>query len=308
MSLKATLRTALYEAQFLAQSTAHAVVYVSAFLLIIFGIYKMSHKNDIIASSAMITNMDRNSGGSGIILESSYKESIVLTNEHVCNVTKNGGFVSNNDGKSFLVHSYKASATQDLCLIKVLGDLGASTEIASKAPTLFYDSAKISGHPTLLPTVVTTGHFSGRQSIQVMTGLKPCTKEDESTLGGALICMILGGMPILKEYDTVLVTATIMPGSSGSGVFNSHNQLAGVVFAGSGNLGYASTIPYENMMEFLNVEQQTLAEQFPNDMVNLFPNSHQESFEKARKFCATPFINFFKDICDLLNKDAVWRK
>jgi len=310
MSIKNALRNFLYEAKFLVGCALYVLTYATILLALVYGGIKLFHKNDILASSAMITNLDHTSGGSGIILISSEKESLVLTNAHVCKVAKNGGFVSNNDGKSFLVHSYKASAVDDLCLIKVLGDLGAYTTIASHPPVPFYEKASISGHPSLLPTVVTTGHFSGKQSIQVMTGLKPCTKEDEGSMNGmgALICLILGGMPTFTQYDTILVTATIMPGSSGSGVFNSRNELAGVVFAGNGDLGYASTIPYENMMHFLDSEVQGLAEQFPSDKLTILGTPAQPEIYKLKKVCHGPLGHFFKDVCEIMEKDAIWRK
>jgi V8-like Glu-specific endopeptidase len=45
----------------------------------------------------------------------------------------------------------------------------------------------------------------------------------------------VGGIPDIMQYDSTLVTATIMPGSSGSGVYNENKELAGVVFAGRAN-------------------------------------------------------------------------
>jgi len=66
-----------------------------------------------------------------------------------------------------------------------------------------------------------------------------------------------------------LVTATIMPGSSGSGVFNEDMELSGLAFAGSGDLGYAWTVPYEDMMYFLNKELENLFETKTPDTINI---------------------------------------
>lgn len=221
------------------------------------GLTLISGKNDTTRSSVMITNVAGNSGGTGVIYASSDTSSLVLTNRHVCEVARKGGFVRSQNG-NFLVKSIRPSETHDICMVKVVGNLGTSTKIASRPPRSFYEFATISGHPSLLPNVVTSGHFSGRQSIEVLTGFRRCTNDELSK--DPFTCLLLGGYPIVRRYDSVLVTATIMPGSSGSGVYNSDNELSGLAFAGNRGIGYAWTVPYEYLHYFLDTEYFWLEE------------------------------------------------
>ena len=271
--------------------------------------------NDLTNSSVMITNVAKTSGGTGIILESSETMSKVLTNSHVCHVVEKGGLVTGVYG-TFLVSSYKRSKSHDLCLITVEGNLKASTKIADKAPVSYYENALISGHPALMPNVVTSGHFSGRKVITVMKGMKPCTPADLEDPGKAIICMLAGGIPIAERYDSTLVTATIMAGSSGSGVYNSNKELAGVVFAGSGNLSYAWTVPYESMINFINVESHVIETFKPDNEIGLEPSSGEqgkaptesEMLAKLAEACSGPQKEKIKEACTLLEQDMIWKK
>lgn len=255
-------------------------------------------------ASVMITNGQQTSGGSGVVLQSGTSESTVLTNSHVCGVVANGGLVVSN-GAIHEVNSYKRSEIHDLCLITVSGDLGISTKVASRAPRNFED-ALVMGHPHLLPTTPTHGYFSGTRIISILIGFTPCAADDDS-----LECLILGGIPIIKEYESQFVTATIMPGSSGSGVYNSNNDLTGLVFAGSGQLGYAWTVPYASLLNFLNVEASTLTA----TKVGAFSlkstgksESFEDQLEKVRKVCETADGTRVKSVCDLIKEDLVWNR
>lgn len=215
----------------------------------------LTHENDAIQNSAMILNYAGNSGGSGVIISSNKRSSKVLTNAHVCGVVENGGLIQANSGYNQVAY-YQKSETHDLCLITVFGDLGTETTIAPRKPVNRYEKAVVAGHPNLLPIVVTDGHFSSRQIIEVFIGFRECTKKEYQN--DPLLCGFYGGFPILKKYETTLVTATIMPGSSGSGVYNGDMELSGLVFAGQQNLGYAWTVPYEFLTYFLEEEILTL--------------------------------------------------
>lgn len=269
--------------------------------------------NDIIANSVTITNIAGTSGGSGTVLNSSDTYSLVLTNSHVCNVVRNGGKVTGPAG-SFLVASYVRSKIHDLCMLSVEGNLRAETKIADQAPTPYYESASISGHPQLMPTVITRGHFSGRKTISVMKGMKPCTDEERNDPNTGLICLIVGGLPDITQYDATLVTATIMPGSSGSGVYNSKNELTAVAFAGQGDLGYAWAVPYESMKNFVYGESRFLQPEFPNNNINVSiagdngKTSEANLLKKLEEVCNSPDKVKIKDTCRLINDDIVYNK
>lgn len=264
--------------------------------------------NDLYASSVKITNTKANHGGTGIVLRSTPTGSLVLTNSHVCGVVEEGGLVTGRAGQ-FMVTKYKKSVSHDLCLITVAGDLEANTTIASEPPVLQYEKASISGHPGLMPNVITTGHFSGRDVIPIMIGIKKCTAEDLADEQKAGACIFLGGLPIVKEYESILVTATIMPGSSGSGVYNSKGELAGVAFAGSGQLGYAWTVPYEAVINFLFHEAKTLNYERPTNTVDFFGEGGKDSVEttvlKLKKACSSSDREKIKMLCEIVDRDIV---
>lgn len=245
---------------------------------------ELSHK------SVSITNLRQNSGGSGVIIDSAIGKSHVLTNGHVCGVVVHGGVVTTEYGIKALVSSYKLSQFHDLCLIEVLADLGGNTEIADEAPEELTD-ATIAGHPKLYPLVLTKGHTSGTQSISVMIGVRKCTEAEAVDGLTRDFCNMFGVVPLVKTYSALLVTATIMAGSSGSGIYDDQNKLIALVFAGEGQLSYAFAVPYEYIHNFLTVEAKTLESNSPNYTV-LFAQSSTESLreyeEKITQACSDP--------------------
>lgn len=265
-----------------------------------------NHKSDMRSASVMITNREANHGGTGIILQSTESRTSILTNDHVCRAIKDGGVVRNRTG-NYQVASIIESELSDLCLVQVLANLNVNISISDYGPKM-YDKATVSGHPALMPNVLSQGHVSGRNIIEVMTDIRPCTQDElQSPLGMA--CMFFGGMPVIKSYESVLVTATIMPGSSGSGVYNSSGELIGVVFAGSEGFGYAWTVPYEQVINFLYREHQTLKVQNLNQELSLLPK--QEDSKRLRDIlqnCDTTKNELIRNYCNILRRDVTWTK
>jgi len=263
------------------------------------------------SSSVMITNRKGNSGGTGIILNSSRSESQILTNKHVCGVVENGGVVRTRSS-NYQVVSYLTSDRSDLCLLTVAADLKINTKVAQQPPAV-YSSAHISGHPRLLPNVITHGHVSDKRIIEVFTGIRACTEEEAGGQLG-LLCMIFGGMPVIESYESTLVTATIQPGSSGSGIYNDNNELIGVVFAGSGDLGYAWTVPYEQVTNFLYKDHMKLKSSLINREINIAEllgaskaRNWRETVREVQKKCDAGFDTKFAKACELLKADdMIW--
>lgn len=236
--------------------------------------------NDKAAASVKIVRSDERSGGTGVILESG-ELSTVLTNNHVCEVVAAGGLVITDDGRKFLVYAYQQSNRHDLCLITVAANLGITTGVANNPPAV-YSEATIAGHPSLLPTIITKGHFSGKTLGQIITGIVPCTEEDFHG-PNSILCMFLGGIPTIRTYEMQVVSATIKPGSSGSAVYNSDGQIAGLVFAGQGELGYAMIVPHEYVANFLNNELPNIKPKFPTAeaRVNLNTEAGKRNCERS---------------------------
>ena len=267
--------------------------------------------NDPTASTVMITNGARTSGGTGVIHDSAPGQTTIITNSHVCGVVANGGLVIHK-GSAYTVNTFKRSTQTDLCLITISANLGVNTAIANRPPREF-EVAYVSGHPHLLPVVPNEGHFSGKDIIEVLTGFEPCTDEDLDGPFG-LICALVGGKPILKHYQAQLVSATIMPGSSGSGVYNSEKQLTGLVFAGSGEFGYGWIIPYESLINFLRVEAPTL-EAIKIGAFNPYaalppklPKSFEDLVIETKKICDIDATADLKNVCNAVKGYLVWTR
>lgn len=263
-----------------------------------------SYRSENTDATVMITNLSKNSGGSGVVLFSTETLSHVLTNAHVCGVVKNGGIVTTTTGRSGFVVSFTTSKTHDLCLIDVAADLGAFTRVANNPPNI-YDEATISGHPHLLPNIVTKGHFSGKQIIPVMIGSRTCTESESTNSDTALFCALVGRLPIIRSYEAIVVSATIQPGSSGSGIFNSNHDLSALVFAGAGDLGYAFAVPQEYIEFFLHHELSSLEVQVPN--LNLGESAESStSRAKFRDACSKANTQFQKDICSVISNNTLF--
>lgn len=290
-------------------SVAASVLGVAA---LFFGLVKFlepaSKPNDLYANSVMIVNRALNHGGTGVIIKSAKSESVILTNDHVCKAVSNGGVVLT-ETQRFQIASILESEVSDLCFVTVLDDLKTNTSIANKAPVA-YRKEYVSGHPHLMPNVISEGHYSGRSIIQVMTGIKHCTDSDLNS-DNALVCMFFGGIPIIKAYESVLVTSTIMPGSSGSGVYNESKELTGLVFAGDTEFGYAWTVPYEQLVNFVTKEHKHLRKVYLNQEVNVLngPDDSKHIKEMLQK-CQTTFptSDAIENYCQILRRDQTWTK
>ncbi len=259
-------------------------------------------------TSVQVVRADAKAGGTGVILSSTPTETTVLTNRHVCKVIEHGGLVISESG-TYLITGLKRSKVHDLCLVTVAADLGLSTEVSSRAPDP-HSGAAISGHPGLLPNIVTRGHFSQHKIIEVMTGIRKCTDEEiQGDLG--IFCIMMGGLPEIHRYDSVVVSATIKPGSSGSAVFNDEGQIAGLAFAGSGGNSpeYAYAVPLESIANFVLREQRFLEMEVPDNAVDL--GTVRNERKQIEEVCDQAQTQRAKDFCELVQKaierDIVWK-
>lgn len=248
-----------------------AFIYISAFYP---KTVKPTTTQEYISTSVTITGYNERSGGSGVILSSSRNSSKILTNAHVCGVVKNGGIVRSERTRG-VVKSYKVSDIHDLCLITTNNNFRINTVVSNNPPEN-YEDATVVGHPGLLPSIITKGHFSEKQLITIMTGSRKCEESDLKDPKSNLFCSLFGMLPVIKTFEAQVVSSTIMPGSSGSPVFNSDGEIAGLVFAGSGSFGYAMVVPLEYIVSFLEFEQFEKKEIYPSDN----ENSSSDELEK----------------------------
>lgn len=268
-------------------------------------LYKENKEARITDATVMITSL-KGGGGTGVVISNGPLESRILTNNHVCEVVKKGGAVTTNSGKQHLISRIAQSSLHDVCLVYVQSDLGVSAKIAKNAPAKF-SSASISGHPNLLPTVVSYGHIADNQIINVFMGVRPCTEADKETEDGAMMCAFFGGIPVLKTFEATLVTAVIMAGSSGSAVYNDAGELAGLAFAGSQGLSYAYTVPFSYVINFLNNEPKN--EQIVNYEVSLselLASRSRKYYKHILNKCGNAPAKI-EAICKTVSQDIIFR-
>lgn len=256
-------------------------------------------------SAVMVVNNQASSGGTGSVLASSEKGSLILTNKHVCEVVENGGYVVRDRLKS-KVMSYRVYDKHDLCLIKVKNNLGVNLTLAASEPKMA-DPSSVSGFPRLYPNTITRGHFSDKLVVKVMIGEEECTEEEYLT---NMMCMFFGIKPIVKSFKAQHTSNLIQPGNSGSGVLNSKGELSGVVFAGSGDIGWALIVPHEFVVDFVK-NRSKYREIKPNVNFNNYDDSSEESIlEKINFVCKFALIKpkQVKEVCSNLYFDRLHRK
>lgn len=252
--------------------------------------------------TVMVTNLQSDSGGSGSIVFRNTSYSEVLTNLHVCQNLKRGGLVHTYDGKSHTITSFKQSHIHDLCLIRVAEDLKFSTNLEYVAPK-FSEESIVSGHPRLLPTIINFGHFSDKIVVKVAIGVRDCTKQEQNDSETGLLCLMVGKLPIIKNYEAIVISNLIQPGSSGSPVFNGNRKLSAVVFAGSGEISYGLAVPYEYVKRFLSYESKFLKNQIPDLTVSLTSNNSEDSrsyMNKILNVCTKDLKNQNNSVCNEL--------
>lgn len=252
--------------------------------------------NPTIDATVKITNLQANSGGSGSIIKSGPSGSEVLTNRHVCEVVKNGGLVHSLSGKKAFVTGYKQSEIHDLCIVIVKENLGQSTKV-SPTPPRFHERAVASGHPHLMPNIITEGYFSGKEIIRVVTGFKECTENDLKDPVSAFFCLVFGKIPLIKTYEAIAVSTLIQPGSSGSAIYGENGRIKAVVFAGAGDLGFTFAVPQEYVYEFVSRESKEVKVVSPITEVAYSANqrSTQELINEALELCRG--IDFNNALC-----------
>lgn len=276
----------------------------------------LSPKSDaqLAQTSVRIVRLDGRSGGSGVIYRSGTTQSWLLTNRHVCEVIQKGGRVETDSG-SYFIRSYKMSERHDLCMLTVSANLGVNTKVAKEQPAL-YSAAIAVGHPKLLPAVVTRGHFTGKEIVQIISGIRKCTDKDiEDDPDNALLCLLIGGIPVLKTYEAQVATVLISGGSSGSPVFDESGRIAGLVFAGSGDISNALIVPQEDVSNFVNSEAREIEETFIDTKVELNAKAlsggprDKEFDERISEVCVRPEARqdgVIKNICNAFKRDTVW--
>lgn len=207
---------------------------------------------DLEKTSVKILNLKESGGGTGSIFRSYRTGSHILTNKHVCRLIEQGGVVAQKDQRYLITH-YKKFPSHDLCLVRIAKNLKINLAVSDRL-TKQSSTVYVSGHPNLLPHIATKGHLSADRDIQLVVGVRDCKEEDYKE--NAMYCMFFGGYPIIKTFRSTVVSNLIMPGSSGSAIFDTKGEIVGVIYAGDGrSLSFGYAVPHIHLMYFLKNAQ-----------------------------------------------------
>lgn len=255
-------------------------------------------------ATVMIYNLNMDRGGTGSVFRSYNNASHILTNEHVCDLTVNGGYVVK-EGRRYLVTHYKKFSLHDLCLVRVAKDFGISLEVApslERIPNAVY----VSGHPNLLPHIATKGHLTDRMEIDLLKEVKPCTPEDFQT--NAKECFFFGGIPVIEKVDSQVISNIIKPGNSGSAVFNLKGEIVGLVFAGAGrDFSYGFIVPQIYLYYFLQNAHRQSWNRVGQKTNTAALDKKLDSYEKCSNFTLINDTKI-KSICKRIKNSMIWRK
>lgn len=262
--------------------------------------------SELKVTSVRIMNLEMNSGGTGSIFRSYPNATHILTNKHICRLIEPGGVIDY-QGKQYLITHYKKFKNHDLCLVRIAENLGVNLEIADE---LAKDSSPsiVSGHPSLLPHIVTYGHLSERKDLELVTGIKACTVDDLKQIPE--ICAYFGGKPVIEVMDAQLTSNLIKPGNSGSGVFNPDGKLIGVVFAGdSRDFSFGYIVPQIYLLYFTQNAHRFNWVQVGTEVDSGGMSDRVFDYKKCQDILYRPEgFKEVKDFCKTITDNMVWSK
>lgn len=150
-------------------------------------------------------------GGTGFEILSPSGRKYTLTNRHICDA---GATLAQLPGRSLPLRVIEIYRDADLCLLAGIKDIPAA-ELADAEPAPG-EPVSIYGFGELLPLTKTVGEYVG-------------------SMNNLMVLLMFG-------FQSGYVTATILPGNSGSPVFNSSDKVIGVAFASGDSIAWRALI------------------------------------------------------------------
>lgn len=192
-----------------------------------------------------------NTGGTGFHVKAPSGLTYILTNAHVCGLAEDGFMAVHRDhypDRQSMVMVIEVSKTADLCILSPI----TKVEGFDMADSIDgYESIYSVGHPRLEANTLSKGHVTARRPIALPIDATP----NECAARGGISQKIITFFGIfdmcVKEFDSLLTSLVIYPGSSGSPVFNKSGEVVGVVFAGNMETNYGAIVPTDEVNAFL---------------------------------------------------------
>jgi S1-C subfamily serine protease len=171
------------------------------------------------SSVLLLTTLDGRGGGTAFYVKAKSGKTFIMTNRHICE----GGAVYTYAGRMVELSIVEISPETDLCLLASIETTAAPLELGSEPQQ--HDRVSVKGYGYLLGETLSEGHF-------------------------------VGYLPrgILGVENPGYITASVLPGNSGSPVFNTSGYLVGVIFASSPDIANRGLIvPLDQVRAFLAV-------------------------------------------------------
>lgn len=185
------------------------------------------------------------SHGTGVLVKTAKNKLVVLTNRHVCDALGGPSVFLNNDVISASESILYKDETVDLCLISVSKELKTEgIKIADNAPRKNESIFSI-GYPYEFGKNLIEGRIVGDAIIpvyEVFTDQSRC--QALPVINGTAYCY--------NEENLVSTNALQFPGGSGSPVFNSNNELVGLMSVSHGMTHFGGMIYLKDIKRVLS--------------------------------------------------------
>jgi len=188
-------------------------------------------------------------GGTGFQVMAPWGEKIIVTNDHICEGMLNNTAYISHDKKTWKSKIIAQSNYTDLCILTGIEQLPVLTLGWAQSR---FDTILILGHPALQPITPSKGRVIATIKVRlfIFKSEKDCKgsgyswEETKRKFGSPIYACI-------RRVESIMTTAKIFPGSSGSPVINRFGLVTGVIFAGNFLRQSSYYIPVQELQDFL---------------------------------------------------------